>query len=138
VNQITAQLQDETKLFVNWQYLDDVGIKKQELERAGRAVDDYMLTNRGKHQFTLYLKGKQHKAGRSDWIVTKDGRSWDDIKGLIVGLFEHTGIDTNDKTSVKLWLQQLVWQEDDSKGWQLIDPAYRKPHLSVVGQPANP
>jgi len=138
VNQITAQLQDETKLFVNRQYLEGVGIQKRELERAGRALEDCLLTNRGKHQFTFYLGGKQHKAGRSDWVITKDSKSWGDVKAMIADLFEQTGIDTNNQPEVKRWLQQLVWQEDDSKGWQVIDPTCRRPHLSVVGQPTNP
>jgi len=138
VNQLTAQLQDETKLFVNRQYLDDVGIKMQELERAGRAVEDYMLTNRGKNQFTFYLGGKQHKAGRSEWVITKDGKSWEDVKQLLSDMFEHTGIDTNNKPLVKMWLDQLVWREDDKGVWRLVNSTHRGSHLSVVGnQPTS-
>jgi hypothetical protein len=138
VNQLIAQLQDETRLFVNKQYLEQhLGIQKRDLERAGRALEGYLLTPRGQHQFTLYLGGKQHKLGRSDWVITKDSKSWGDVKAMIADLFAQTGIDTNNKASVKDWLQTLMWQEDDSKGWQVIDPTCRRPHLSVVGQPTN-
>jgi hypothetical protein len=136
-NQLTALLQDETKLFVNRQYLEDVGIQKRDLAQVGKAVDGYLLTPRGQHQFTLYLGGKQHKLGRSDWVITKDSKSWGDVKAMIADLFAQTGIDTNNKASVKDWLQTLMWQEDDSKGWQVIDPTCRRSHLSVVGQPTN-
>jgi hypothetical protein len=137
-NQLTALLQDETKLFVNRQYLEGVGIQKRDLAQVGKAVEGYLLTPRGQHQFTLYLGGKQHKAGRSEWVITKDGKSWGDVKALIADLFEQTGIDTNNQPEVKLWLQQLMWQEDDKGGWRLVNSTYRRPHhLSVVGQPTN-
>jgi hypothetical protein len=143
-NQITAQLQDETKLFVDMQYLEGEGIQRRELKEIGRAVDGYLLTPRGKHQFSLYLGKKQHKLGRSDWVITKDGKSWDDIKQLMADLFEQMGIDTNDKPKVKAWLEQLVWRETEDWGWSLsnstltpLGTAAR--HLAVVGnQPTYP
>lgn len=131
-SRVRGKLLDETKLIVSEEHLEGVGVDMKDLNTGGKAFKDCLIMRNGNEPLSLYLSGKQHKLSRSESVITRDGMSWKDVKDCIATLFEQTGIDTDNKSLVRIWLGQLVWQGDDDGGWSLSDSSYRRPPLSVV------
>ncbi len=137
-SRVRGKLLDETKLIVSEKHLEGVGVDMKDLNTGGKAYKDCLIMRNGNEPLSLYLSGKQHKLSRSESVITRDGNNWNQVKSNIADLFEDTALDTNNKASVKEWLDQLVWQEAEDGDWRLVNSTYkRSQRLSVVGQPTN-